>query len=199
MIAAMKTIYGIMFAGLAAASLSGQAHACACCADPGQRTLTTEPMDGYIAEEFKIVTWSNEARPFLGPCDDCLEGIKGLSDVYKTKVAWSDGGLVFKLTGDTPAGTGTLSLAAPQSMDVFSTDQTPGDREGMVTLYKEWRVETGVTGTGAFSAVTGKGHKASLVLHGRGNSCEIADGMSHWSMDVKGPGVDFRLYGRLNQ
>ena len=194
----MKKITGLIFAGLAAASLSGEAHACACCADSGQRTLSTEAIDGYVGEEFKRVRWSAIAQPFLSPCDECVQGIKALSDSYQIGVFWTDKGLEFRMIGDEPGAKGTLLLATPKEITVFSTDRTPGDRDGMVVLYKEWRVTVPIKGTGAFSAVTGEGHLAELVLHGTGNSCEMADGMTHWSLGVKGPDVDFRFYGRLN-
>lgn len=186
--------------GLAGLFAASQALACACCAEPGQRNLVTEPFGGYATEELVSLQFADRATTFMTACDqDCVEGISVFSDGYKAEAKWTDdGALHFDLTADKAEGSGSLTLSRPKDMTLFTTDPTPGSNAGMVQLYTEWRVQAPVTGTGAFKAVNPKTTTATLIIHGTGNSCVSTVGMTHWTLDVEGDGVDFRLFGKLN-
>ena len=187
--------------GLAGLFAASQAMACACCAEPGQRNLVSEPFGGYATEELLSLQFADRATTFMTACDqDCVEGISVFSDGYKTKVAWSDdGSLRLDLRAETDEASGTLTISRPKEMTLFSTDPTPGSSSGMVSLYTEWRIQAPVTGTGTFKAVDPAKTTATLIIHGTGNSCVSTVGMTNWTLDVKGEGVDFRLFGKLNE
>lgn len=189
-------------APIAAAAVIGlsapYAHACACCADAGARMLHTEPFAVFIGTEARTLGFDPTTWPFFGAGEDSAPmGIKPVSEAYETIATWSDKGLTLELTGTSPDRSGSLSLAVPQNVTIFSVDPTPGSQETNVALYKEWRMATTAAGTGAFAAVRPDQHTAVLIFYGSGNNCDIAGAMTNWSLEVKGPGVDFRLFGKL--
>ena len=174
------------------------AFACACCAEPGQRTQTTERFGEYVSEILVELPFGEEATTFTTACgEECVQGVAVIADSYKVAAKWTNGSLTLDLTGPTPEASGVLKLARASSVMIFATDPTPGSQEGGTTLYKEWRLKTQVAGTGTFDAVRMGRASATLVIHGAGNNCPSPEDMTHWSLDVKGIKIDFRLFGKI--
>ena len=61
---------------LALTAMAGQALACACCADRGERDVIEVTRDAYIEGEFGYLRSDGRAELFVTPCDlDCVRGI----------------------------------------------------------------------------------------------------------------------------
>jgi hypothetical protein len=65
-------------------------------------------------------------------------------------------------------------------------------------LYKEWRFEGEVNGTGFFKAGIVARTKYFLVLQGRGNNCDTAEDFTHWRLKITGNKADYAFYGELS-
>jgi hypothetical protein len=64
-------------------------------------------------------------------------------------------------------------------------------------LYKEWRFEGRVSGTGFFGAGIVAPTRYLLVLQGRGNGCQDAADFTHWRLQVSGRRAHYAFYGEL--
>ncbi|MFL6337332.1 MAG: hypothetical protein ACJ754_28870 [Pyrinomonadaceae bacterium] len=64
-------------------------------------------------------------------------------------------------------------------------------------LYKEWRFEGQVSGTGLFKAGTAGPTKYLLVLQGRGNGCQNAEDFKYWRLQINGRRAAYSFYGEL--
>jgi hypothetical protein len=73
--------------------------------------------------------------------------------------------------------------------------QNPGTPEPV--LYKEWRFEGQVNGTGFFKDGITLRTKYVLVFQGRGNSCDGAEDFTHWQLKITGKNADYAFYGEL--
>jgi hypothetical protein len=109
-------------------------------------------------------------------------------------------GNVWKLTFRNGDESGTLGLPLPAKMWRFAADihdgrTKPGYPEPV--LYKEWRFEGEVNGTGFFKAGITAGTKYVLVFQGRGNSCDGAEDFTHWQLKITGKKTDYSFYGEL--
>jgi len=93
---------------------------------------------------------------------------------------------------------GTLSFVLPGSTLLFATDLRDGRTSigGGPLLYKEWRLGGTVSGTGDFLS---RANAATyrLILHGRGNACLDARDFTRWTLQVRGGGARFTLFGSL--
>jgi hypothetical protein len=78
--------------------------------------------------------------------------------------------------------------------DIRDGQTSPG---GGPLLYKEWRFEGQVSGTGLFRAGTTAPAKYFLVLQGRGNGCDNAEDFKHWLLRVNGTKAEYAFYGEL--
>jgi hypothetical protein len=65
-------------------------------------------------------------------------------------------------------------------------------------LYKEWRFEGEVNGTGFFKAGIVAPTKYFLVLQSRGNNCDTAEDFTHWRLKITGNKADYAFYGELS-
>ena len=124
-------------------------------------------------------------------------GIARPDSSYDVVAEASDQGLMLGLTGRINRGRGILELSRPEIITSFAADPEPDSKTRTTLLYKEWRMQVPIRGSGIFDAVSSDAHMAELVLIGAGNSCPSPDAFTHWSLDVKGNGVDFRLFGPL--
>lgn len=175
------------------------ALACACCADPGQRSWGLQKLDGYIAGILSDIQFGPVANLYVDPCDlECVEGVGDPSYTYDLIVKRQAEGLNFALVGKDNESRGAIRLQLPDTIETFATDPAPDPSTMSPILYKEWRLATVPSGDGAFGAVT-KGHTAELVLIGRGNSCDSDADFTHWILDARGDGVGFRLFGALDR
>ena len=133
---------------------------------------------------------------------DPEEAAKGLAHpVDSYSLNGSLDGDVWKLTFRNGDEAGTLNLKLPAKMsrhaaDIHDGRTKPGYPEPV--LYKEWRFEGEVNGTGFFKAGIVAPTKYSLVLQGRGNSCDAAEDFTHWHLKITGKKADYTFYGELS-
>lgn len=141
----------------------------------------------------KADLWTGEADP-----ETAAEGVAHPADSYSLTGSLADN--VWKLAFRSGNESGTLDLPLPGKMFRFAADihdgQTkPGYSEPV--LYKEWRFEGQVRGTGVFKDGITAGTKYVLVFQGRGNSCDGAENFTHWQLKISGKKADYSFYGEL--
>jgi len=142
----------------------------------------------------KASLWTGEADP-----EAAAEGLKHPADTYS--LSGSLVGNVWKLTFRNGDESGTLDLPLSAGMLRFAADihdgrTKPGYPEPV--LYKEWRFEGEVNGTGVFKAGITARTKYVLVFQGRGNSCDGAEDFTHWQLKITGKKADYSFYGELS-
>jgi len=183
----------------------GDALACACCTNQGQRYVEVEKLDAGRLEQTESLRFGKEARLYVGEAG--VEAIKGIQDPaerYELSVRWDKTHATVGLTDisftlSNPGGrSGTLSLRLPQKISIFEIDprDSPDQGNGPV-LYKEWKLTGEVTGTGAFSGTNSANQVLTLILQGRGNSCTSAEDFTHWTLVTEGPKGTYSLFGDL--
>ena len=133
--------------------LPSRVWACACCAHPGEYQINFVKPDAYklsVMERMRLGTtaylFTGEAEP-----DDAAKGLAHPADTYL--LSGSLVGNAWKLTFRNGDESGTLNLALPAKMlryaaDIHDGRTKPGYPEPV--LYKEWRFEGEVNGTGRF-------------------------------------------------
>ena len=175
------------------------AFACACCAESGHYFSGSTDLDDHPLSELKRMRFGRTASLYLTPAGIDLDsqGIDQPSETYSLTSSFA--GNVLRLSFRTGTSTGVLDLPLPgkkwdHSVDIHDGRLSPG---GGPLLYKEWRLEGDVTGTGFFKAGTSSRAKYTLVLQGRGNGCDNTEDFTHWRLKVKGEKADYALYGRL--
>jgi hypothetical protein len=106
---------------------------------------------------------------------------------------------MWKLTFRDGNNSGTLDLPLPARMLGYQADIHDGQMSGGggPLLYKEWRFEGQVNGTGFFQAGITAPAKYFLVLQGRGNACDTAEDFTHWRVAITGKGARYAFYGEL--
>ena len=170
----------------------GALIACACCADPGERSLIEHAIH-YAGDVPSAMSRAKEAHLFTTECYmDCVEGIDPADDFYDLQVTTEDNSLSLTLNGEN--GAGVLYLSLPATFTQFKVDTEPHLRPN-TTLYVERRFTVSIDGTDAFetsSALVGE-----LVLSGVGNHCEDATFATHWSLSVDAASANYRLFGSL--
>ena len=172
--------------------LPGQALACACCAEPGERSTITHAIQ-HAGDVGAAMARAGQAHLFTTACGyECVEGIVDPDDLYDLKVDNAAGDVVISLTG--ASGTGELHLALPATFTQFKVDLEP-EIAPMTALYVERRFTVGVTGHGAFK--TDWPLVGELVLSGFGNHCQDALESTHWTLGVDQVGARYRLFGRF--
>jgi hypothetical protein len=181
----------------------GEALACACCTNPGQRYVDVEKLDSGRLEEIERVRLGTEARLYVGAGGvETIEGIQNPAERYDLEVAWDKTHpgktrIVFTLAS-LGGFSGTLSLTLPQTISIFEIDPRDAPDQGTgPTLYKEWKLTGEVTGTGAFSPTNSPKQRLTLILQGRGNSCTSAADFTHWTLVTEGPKGEYSLFGDL--
>ncbi len=96
---------------------------------------------------------------------------------------------------------GTLSVTAADRLRRFAVDTKPERQKSggyvSVDLYKEWEISGPVSGTGIFDVDLSGPTIARLIFHGRGNNCTNSHQFSNWTLDISGPGSNYRFIGRL--
>ncbi len=175
------------------------ALACACCAEPGHYFSDSTNLDDDRLSQLKRIRFGRTASLYLTAAgiDEDSEGIEQPNENYSLTSSFA--GNVLKLSFLAGTTTSVLDLPLPakkwdHSVDIHDGKLSPG---GGPLLYKEWRFEGDVTGTGVFKAGTSSPAKYTLILQGRGNGCDNAENFSHWRLNVKGEKADFAFYGRF--
>jgi hypothetical protein len=179
--------------------LPGRAWACACCSHEGTYHVGTSRPSEYELSIVRQIRFGRTAHLYLTEAD-MEESAKGLA--HRAERYTLEGSLVggvWRLVFRDGNKTGTLSLPLPARMTNYAADihdarTSPG---GGPLLYKEWRFEGRVSGTGFFRAGTVAPAKYLLVLQGRGNGCQDAGDFTHWRLQISGRKADYAFYGEL--
>jgi hypothetical protein len=179
--------------------LPSRALACACCSNTGDYYIDFAKPSTYELGLLEWVRFGGAAHLYLteaGP-EEVVKGLDGTADTYT--VSGSLVGRVWRLTFREGNKSGTLSLSLPAKMLSYKADTRDGQTSpgGGPLLYKEWRFEGPVNGTGIFRAGLAAPTKYFLVLQGRGNNCDDADDFKHWRLKITGRKADYSFYGEL--
>jgi hypothetical protein len=175
------------------------AWACACCSDEGDYYVRTSRPSEYELSLMQQIRFGRTAHLYLTPAEDdgSVKGLARRAEQYA--VGGSLVGGVWKLAFPDGKQTGTLSLPLPARMTSYAADIHDGQTSagGGPLLYKEWRFEGQVSGTGLFKAGTVGPTKYLLVLQGRGNGCQNAEDFKHWRLQINGRRAAYSFYGEL--
>ena len=196
----MKTKFLVVFAIIGSLLVSPvSALACACCAETGDYFSGQTDLDEYPLSQLKRMRFARTASLYLTPAgiEEDSQGIDQAKRNYSIVGAFLKD--VWRLTFRAGSASGVLELPLPakkwaHSADIHDNKLSPG---GGPLLYKEWRLEGNVTGTGVFRAGTVAPTKYTLVLQGRGNGCDNAEDFSHWRLEVRGDKAQYAFFGRL--
>lgn len=175
--------------------------ACACCSTPGHYHSGSTDLDEYPLSQLKRMRFARMAALVLteaGLEEDAV-GIEQPKENYTIQSAFT--GNTWRLTFHSAANTGTLELPLPNKMWSHSADIHDGKLSGGggPSLYKEWRFEGDVKGSGIFKNGTAQPAKYVLVLQGRGNGCDNAEDFHHWRLEVNGEKARYAFFGRLGR
>ena len=195
-----QTAFILLFVVLSAFLLPTQALACACCSEDGEYSIRFRKAEDYELGEMKRMRFGRTAFLFLSEADlDFIEGIDQPSTTY-----FATGSLIgntWKLSLRSGRSSGVLELLLPEKVLFYSVDIRDGRRSGGggPLLYKEWRFEGQVSGTGLFKkGITGP-TKYFLVLQGRGNGCTNAEDFGNWRLEITGEKAKYAFYGKLGK
>jgi hypothetical protein len=176
-----------------------QALACACCSDEGEYYRSIGRIQDYELDLIRQMRFGSKA--FLlsteaGPEEDG----RGLSN---PKVDYALNGSMtknsFRLTFRDGSQSGVLTLPIPINMENYKVDIHDGQQSGGggPLVYKEWRLEGLVNGTGIFKPGLVGPTKYFLVLQGRGNNCDNAEDFTDWRVEIKGKKARYAFFGKL--
>lgn len=182
--------------------LPGDAWACACCSNAGHYHAGSDRPGASELGLLRRVRFGGTAYLFMTEAG--LEGVsRGIARPAENytlsgSLAGGEWRLSFRGAGQQ---TGTLNLPLPARMSTFAADIHDGQTSGGggPLLYKEWRFEGRVSGTGIFRAGLGAPARYQLVLQGRGNGCANAEDFTHWRLKVTGARADYAFFGELGR
>lgn len=179
--------------------LPNPAWACACCSETGYYYIGSDKPGAFELGLLKQMRFNGTANLFLTEAgmEEDAKGLAHQADSYSLQGSLV--GNLWKLTFRDGNKSGTLNLTLPARMSSFKADIHDGQTSGGggPLLYKEWRFEGPVRGTGLFQAGTTTPARYSLVLQGRGNGCDNAEDFTHWRLKVTGRKADYAFYGKL--
>ena len=180
--------------------LPSRVWACVCCAHPGEYQINFVKPDKFKLSVIKRIRFGTKAELWTGEAepDVAAKGLAHPADSYS--LAGSLVGNVWQLTFCNGDESGTLNLPLPARMlryaaDIHNGRTKPGYPQPV--LYKEWRFEGEVNGTGCFKAGINARTKYVLVFQGRGNSCDGAEDFTHWQLKITGKKADYAFHGEL--
>lgn len=175
------------------------ALACACCSNTGHYFSGEVDLGEHPRSELQRIRVARTAYLFTSEAglDEDSLGIDRPKTSYTVMGAFV--GNVWRLTFRSGTNTGTLELPLPSKMwnhsaDIHDGKLSPG---GGPLLYKEWRLEGDVKGSGFFKTGMASPAKYVLVLQGRGNGCDNAGDFGNWRLQVRGEKADYAFYGKL--
>ena len=179
--------------------LPSRVWACACCSNTGDYNIGFSKPSSYELSLMEQVRFGGTAHLFLTEADleDSAKGLAHRAERYT--LGGSLVGNVWRLAFRDGAKSGTLNLLLPAKMLSYTADIHDGrtSEGGGPLLYKEWRFEGRVNGTGFFQAGIVAPTKYFLVLQGRGNGCQSAEDFTHWRLKITGKKADYAFYGEL--
>lgn len=175
------------------------ALACACCSESGYYFSDSIIFSEHLRGEFERMRFAKIASLYLSPAgmgEDSL-GIEHPQESYQLNGSLQYN--VLRLSFRSGANTGALELRMPakiwnHSADIHDRKLSAG---GGPLLYKEWRFEGDVIGSGIFKAGTSPAAKYKLILQGRGNGCDNAEDFSNWRVEVKGKDAGYAFFGKF--
>jgi len=195
--------YGVFLLVVAVMTMPATAYACACCAERGtwfQDKARADPE--VLAIVGKLGSRLDQtASLYLSAAG--LEEVKGISPASETyslrrlpphtrdwKLEFTDRG----------GNRGTLAFTIPDTAVYYGVDSQDGPQAGVgeLLLYKEWRFEGPVAGTGIFRGGTARGARFRLIFQGRGNMCPNPDDFKSWVLQVMGPRAAYDFYGSIS-
>ena len=177
----------------------GPARACACCSNTGQRNVDTKPIDAFAAGILADVQFAPAAHLYTGEADvESLGGIATKSTDFQLAVSKAAGSWEFNFADS--SGGGKLTFVLPKAITRFEIDpRDPAPEPGTgPVLYKEWRLTAAAVGSGMFKGATGGDQRATLILHGHGNSCTDASQFDAWTLVLHGSKATNTLFGSLS-
>lgn len=171
--------------------------ACACCAEPGEYRISFDKPSEYDLGLLDRMRFGNTAHLYtnVGGIEENAKGIFDPSENYALTVSLE--GNVWRLTFREGKKFGTLILPLPAKMLSYRADNHEGTSNLNVTLYKEWRFEGRVNGTGFFRAGVVGLTKYFMVFQGRGNNCNSESDFTHWRLEITGPKARYAFYGEM--
>lgn len=172
--------------------------ACACCADDGEYGISFSKPSAYQLGLLEQIRFGETATVFTNAAGfDAVRGLSQPKESYSLKGALS--GSFWQLVFRDGGRAGTLSLPLPARMLRYRADIHDGQTGGAggPLLYKEWRFEGQVSGSGFFRAGITAPTKYFLVLQGRGNNCDNAEDFTHWRLEVTGRRAAYAFFGEL--
>jgi len=198
--AMIRIILPALIAAAATLFAAGDALACACCTNRGQRNVGAQEFDDSKRAVLDEIVFQSDAQLYVGEGDlEFIEGIDQPDSGYALQVDRDAASLTFAFKGQ--AGqTGSLKLILPRRVSVFEVDPRDTPDSGLGPgLYKEWKLTGEVQGAGSFAAASAAGHKLTLILHGDGNSCTSSIDFGHWTLVMEGPQANYTLIGDLKR
>ncbi len=198
----MKARRWFLFSSILLASLlllPSRVWACACCANEGEYRIGFSRLSASELGLMKRMRFGNTARLFATAAglDQDAKGLSHQTETYS--LTGTLVGNLWKLAFRDANDSGTLNLPLPAKMLSYRADVHDGKTNGGggPLLYKEWRFEGQVNGTGFFQAGIVAPTKYFLVFQGRGNNCDNAEDFTHWRLEIRGQKAGYALYGEL--
>ena len=179
--------------------MTHRVSACACCSDDGEYRLGFHRPSEYQLSQLQEIRFGKTAHLIetQANADEEIKSPSHQADSYS--VSGSFNGSFWRLAFRDGNESGTLSLPVPIKMWSYAVDTHDGQKSpgGGPMLYKEWRFEGLVSGTGFFKKGIIAPTKFFLVFQGRGNRCEDAGSFSHWRLEIFGRKARYAFYGEL--
>ncbi len=180
-------------------ALPANIWACACCANPGHYHSGSIEVRDHVLSEMERLRVGRTANLFVTEAglDEDSRGITQPKLTYSVSGSLTNN--KWTLSFSSGRNTGKLIFELPAKMWTHSADIH--DRKisagGGPLLYKEWRLEGEIRGSGIFKAGFPAPAKYRLILQGRGNACDNAEDFTNWRLEVRGESADYALYGKL--
>lgn len=189
---------------------STKSFGCACCADKGAYSISMSKPDEYRIGLFKEMKFTKNATLFTSDAGVDEINVKGLPKDYNDdnyqagfdkltlagiflKNSWS-----FDFT-DYKGRKGNLTLPMPAKMLKFAVDLEPDNEAPNHSLYKEFRFEGIVKGTGFLRSSLTPQTKYFLVFRGKGNACDNASDFNYWRLEISGSKANYAFWGKMEQ
>ena len=197
----MQTLVRLLTATLLISLVPSIVLACACCSHEGEYYRGVGKIADYEMELIKEMRFGDSAILFTTEADieDTARGIANPKQNYT--FSGSLAGRVWKLMFREGSSSGTLSLPMPLRMMTLKFDSRDGEKSagGGPRLYKEWRFEGLVNGTGIFKPGIVGPTRYSLIFQGRGNGCDNAEDFNAWRLEIEGKKASYAFYGDMKR